>query len=189
MARYTLIISLAVLVFNFQVFGATWYIENFDKFKNGDILGQDGWEVVMNQKTSRIQGKVKHGDVGKSVLVSEKTMVLRKFKGSNASIQYVSLFVRKDDGSGPFCPVSRYAQLGSSQCLNTEYPVVLEIEPTTKNLAGTASLHLGCYAPDLIELITANSFPPPITIHHGGPNPGNCSLLLYFNMAYSPARI
>ena len=39
MARFTLIISLAVLVFNVQVFGATWYIENFDKFKNGDIVG------------------------------------------------------------------------------------------------------------------------------------------------------
>jgi len=39
MARPSLIISLAVLVFNFQVFGATWYIENFDKFKNGDIVG------------------------------------------------------------------------------------------------------------------------------------------------------
>ena len=101
MARFTLIISLAVLVFNVQVFGATWYIENFDKYKNGDIVGQDDWEIVMNQKTSQIQGKVKHGDVGKSVLVSEKTMVLRKFKGSNASTQYVSLFARKDDGPGP----------------------------------------------------------------------------------------
>ena len=66
MARYTLIISLAVLVFNVQVFGATWYIENFDKYKNGDIVGQDDWEIAMNQKTSQIQGKVKHGDVGKS---------------------------------------------------------------------------------------------------------------------------
>jgi len=100
-ARYTLIISLAVLVFNVQVFGATWYIENFDKYKNGDIVGQDDWEIAMNQKTSQIQGKVKHGDVGKSVLVSEKTMVLRKLKGSNASTQYVSLFARKDDGPGP----------------------------------------------------------------------------------------
>ena len=101
MARYTLIISLAVLVLNFQVFGAAWYAENFDKFKNGDIVDQDDWEIVMNQKTSQIQGKVKHSDVGKSVLVSEKTMVLRKFKGSNASTQYVSLFARKDDGLGP----------------------------------------------------------------------------------------
>ena len=101
MRRHTLIISLAVLVLNFQAFGAAWYIENFNKFKNGDIVGQDDWEIAMNQKTSQIQSKVKHGDVGKSVLVSEKTMVLRKFKGSNASIQYVSLFARKDDGPGP----------------------------------------------------------------------------------------
>jgi len=99
--RHTLIISLAVLVLNFQAFGAAWYIENFNKFKNGDIVGQDDWEIAMNQKTSQIQSKVKHGDVGKSVLVSEKTMVLRKFKGSNASIQYVSLFARKDEGPGP----------------------------------------------------------------------------------------
>ena len=89
------------MVLHFQAFGATWYTESVDKFKNGDIVGQDDWEIAMNQKTSQIQDKVKHGDVGKSVLVSAKTMVLRKFKGSNASTQYVSLFVRKDDGSGP----------------------------------------------------------------------------------------
>ena len=57
MARFTLIISLAVLVFNVQVFGATWYIENFDKYKNGDIVGQDDWEIVMNQKLAKFRAK------------------------------------------------------------------------------------------------------------------------------------
>jgi hypothetical protein len=30
-----------------------------------------------------------------------------------------------------------------------EYPVALEIEPSTKDLIDTASLHFGCCAPDL----------------------------------------
>ena len=52
MAKYTLIISLVVGVLNFQALGAAWYTENFDKFKNGDIVGQDDWEIAMNQKTN-----------------------------------------------------------------------------------------------------------------------------------------
>jgi len=101
MVKKTLIFGLAVLVLNFQAFGAAWYRENFDKFNDGDIVGQDDWNIAMGQKTCQIQGKVKHGEMGKSVLVTEKTMVVRSFKGSNASTQYISLFARKDDGPGP----------------------------------------------------------------------------------------
>ncbi|MDP7281673.1 MAG: hypothetical protein QGG39_17545, partial [Candidatus Poribacteria bacterium] len=101
MVKKTLIFGLAVLALNFQAFGAAWYSENFDKFNDGDIVGQDDWNIAMGQKTCQIQGKVKHGEMGKSVLVTEKTMVVRSFKGSNASTQYVSLFARKDDGPGP----------------------------------------------------------------------------------------
>lgn len=101
MVKKTLIFGLAVLALNFQAFGAAWYSENFDKFNDGDIVGQDDWNIAMGQKTCQIQGKVKHGEMGKSVLVTEKTMVVRSFKGSNASTQYISLFARKDDGPGP----------------------------------------------------------------------------------------
>ena len=55
----------------------------------------------MGQKTCQIQGKVNRGEMGKSVLVAEKTMVVRSLKASNARTQYVSLFVSKDDGLGP----------------------------------------------------------------------------------------
>ena len=101
MVKKTLIFGLAVLALNFQAFGAAWYSENFDKFNDGDIVGQDDWNIAMGQKTCQIQAKVKHGEMGKSVLVTEKTMVVRSFKGSNASTQYISLFARKDDGPGP----------------------------------------------------------------------------------------
>ena len=103
MIKINVVISLFVYLFTFQfqVTAAPWYNENFDKFKDGDIIGQDDWKIAMNQKTCQIQGKVKHGDVGKSVLVQENTMVVRSFKGSNAGIQYLSLFARKDDGPGP----------------------------------------------------------------------------------------
>ena len=101
MVKKTLIIGLAVLALNFQAFGGAWYCQNFDKFNDGDIVGQDDWNTAMGQKTCQIQGKVKRGEMGKSVLVAEKTMVVRSLKDSNARTQYVSLFVSKDDGLGP----------------------------------------------------------------------------------------
>ena len=101
MVKKTLIIGLAVLALNFQAFGGAWYCQNFDKFNDGDIVGQNDWNTAMGQKTCQIQGKFKHGEMGKSVLVAEKTMVVRSFKDSNARTQYVSLFVSKDDGPGP----------------------------------------------------------------------------------------
>ena len=101
MVKKTLIIGLAVLALNFQAFGGAWYSQNFDKFNDGNIVGQDGWNTAMGQKTCQIQGKVKHCEMGKSVLVAEKTMVVRSFKDSNARTQYVSLFVSEDDGPGP----------------------------------------------------------------------------------------
>ena len=101
MVKKTLIICLTVLALNFQAFGGAWYSQNFDKFNDGDIVGQDGWNTAMGQKTCQIQGKVKRGEMGKSVLVAEKTMVVRSLKDSNARTQYVSLFVSKDDGLGP----------------------------------------------------------------------------------------
>jgi len=96
---FSLIIYL--ITFQFQVIADPWYEENFDKFKDGDIVGQNNWESAMNKKTCEIQSKVKHGDIGKSVLIKENTMVVRNFKGSDNSIQYLSLFARKDDGPGP----------------------------------------------------------------------------------------
>ena len=101
MVKKTLIICLTVLALNFQAFGGAWYSQNFDKFNDGNIVGQDDWNTAMGQKTCQIQGKVKRGEMGKSVLVAEKTMVVRSLKDSNARTQYVSLFVSKDDGLGP----------------------------------------------------------------------------------------
>ena len=72
---------------------------------------------------------------------------------------------------------------GPSFSYLTEHPVALAIKPSTKDLVDTASLHLVCDAPDLIEPITANSLPPRVTVGHDGPNPGNFSLLLYPDLA------
>ena len=80
MIKINVIVSLLVylVTFQFQVTAAPWYTEDFDKFKDGDIVGQDDWKIAMNQKTCQIQGKVKHGDVGKSVLVQENTKTWMK---------------------------------------------------------------------------------------------------------------
>ena len=63
------------------------------------------------------------------------------------------------------------------------FKVSLESKPTIENLVYTVSLRFGCYAPDLIEPITATLYPLESRDRHGGPNPGNCSLLLSSNMA------
>ena len=80
MVKKTLIICLTVLALNFQAFGGAWYSQNFDKFNDGDIVGQDDWNTAMGQKTCQIPGKVKHGEMDNSVLVAEKTMVVRMFQ-------------------------------------------------------------------------------------------------------------
>ena len=57
MVKKTLIIGLAVLALNFQAFGGARYSQNFDKFNDGDIVGQDGWNTAMGQKTYQMQGQ------------------------------------------------------------------------------------------------------------------------------------
>ena len=52
------------------------------------------------------------------------------------------------------------------------FKVSLESKPTIENLVYTVSLRFGCYAPDLIEPITATLYPLESRDRHGGPNPG-----------------
>ena len=50
MVKKTLIFGLAVLALNFQAFGAAWYSENFDKFNDGDIVGNlwdNKWRICL----------------------------------------------------------------------------------------------------------------------------------------------
>ena len=72
--KRSLVFSFGLLFFGVSAFCDVWYSENFDNFKDGDIAGQDGWKTAMNQKTCQIGSKVKRGDTGKSILVTENTI-------------------------------------------------------------------------------------------------------------------
>ncbi len=101
MLKRSLAFSCGLLFFlGFNAFCDVWYSENFDNFKDGDIAGQDEWKAAMNQKTCQIGGEVKRGDTGKSILVTENTMVTRSFEGTHDGIQYVSLFTQREKGAG-----------------------------------------------------------------------------------------
>lgn len=100
MLKQTLILSLGFLLLASNVLGAVWYTQNFDKLRDGDIVGQDEWQAAMGQKTCEIQAKVKHGDTGKSILVTANTMVSRSFKDDHDGTQYVSLYTQREEGAG-----------------------------------------------------------------------------------------
>ncbi len=98
--KRTLAFSFGLLFLGVNAFGNVWYSENFDNFKDGDIAGQDDWKTAMNQKTCQIGSEVKRGDTGKSILITENTMVTRSFDGTHDGIQYTSLFTRREKGAG-----------------------------------------------------------------------------------------
>jgi hypothetical protein len=100
MLKRSLAFSCVLLFLGFNAFCDVWYSEDFDNFKDGDIAGQDEWKTAMNQKTCQIGSKVKRGDTGKSILVTENTMVTRSFEGTHDGIQYVSLFTQREKGAG-----------------------------------------------------------------------------------------
>ena len=100
MLKRSLAFSFGLLFLGVNAFCDVWYSEGFDNFKDGDIAGQDDWETAMNQKTCQIGSEVKRGDTGKSILVTENTMVTRSFKGTHDGIQYVSLFMQREKGAG-----------------------------------------------------------------------------------------
>ncbi|MDE0467728.1 MAG: hypothetical protein OYL97_11770 [Candidatus Poribacteria bacterium] len=100
MLKRSLAFSCVLLFLGFNAFCDVWYSEDFDNFKDGDIVGQDEWKTAMNQKTCQIGSEVKRGDTGKSILVTENTMVSRNFDGTHDGIQYVSLFTQREKGAG-----------------------------------------------------------------------------------------
>lgn len=100
MLKRSLALSFGLLFFGVNAFCNVWYSEDFDNFKDGDIAGQDDWKPAMNQKTCQIGSEVKRGDTGKSILITENTMVTRSFEGTHDGIQYVSLFTQREKGEG-----------------------------------------------------------------------------------------
>ena len=104
MVRLTLVvITLVVISLMFMgiSYGKTWYGEDFDRFKNGAIAGQKGWELnpLNPLKSPTIQEEVAFGDTGKSILVELSTYAVRHFPGAHADIQHVSFHFRHDSST------------------------------------------------------------------------------------------
>ena len=93
MLRHTIVLCLGLLFLSCSAFGEVWYSEDFNGFKDGDIVGQDGWQAAMNQQTCEIQDDVKHGDEGKSILITQNTMAIRNFEDTHDKTQYGALAI------------------------------------------------------------------------------------------------
>ena len=103
MIRLTLVtITLFVvsLVFMGISYAETWYTEDFNDFNDGDVAGQDGWEIAHGQASGVIQGNVASGNTGKSILMNEATFVVISFPDAHADTQHVSFNCRKDSETG-----------------------------------------------------------------------------------------
>jgi len=79
------------------------YEQNFDKLKEGDADGQDGWAVgaPANQPSTIITSKVKHGAIGKSMEVSANQEVIRNFDPIiKNGIHFLSTWFRFENPGG-----------------------------------------------------------------------------------------
>ena len=103
MIRLTLV-ALTLFVISLMCTGIsyaeTWYTEDFNDFNDGDVAGQDGWEIAHGQASGVIQGNVASGNTGKSILMNEATFVVISFPDAHADIQHVSFHCRKDSETG-----------------------------------------------------------------------------------------
>ena len=106
MIRLTLVvITLVVISLMFMgiSYADTWYRESFDNFKDGDIAGQKGWEIlplIPDMNSSTIQADVAFGDTGKSLLVEGGQYVTKDFPGKHGDTQHISFLCRKDSEPG-----------------------------------------------------------------------------------------
>ena len=95
-------VCLTAFVFIFMFMGISyaeiWYEEDFDDFEDGELADQDEWETAFGQQSATVQGDVAFGDTGKSLLLTEGTMVVRQFLSETrrVGIQHVSFHSRKN---------------------------------------------------------------------------------------------
>ena len=102
MIRLTLVVITLVVISLMFVgisYGKVWYGQNFDNYKDGDIAGQRGWEILplkAKLTSPTIQADVAFGDTGKSLLVKVGQYAIRNFPGAHADTQHVSFHFRND---------------------------------------------------------------------------------------------
>jgi hypothetical protein len=82
---------------------AIWYSQNFDGLANGDMAGQDGWELTTDMTAEiascTVQSAVVHGSSGKALQVEAAQEIRRHFDPVHTGEQFLILNFRKADDS------------------------------------------------------------------------------------------
>ena len=94
------------LAFSLVVSGAhsaIWYSQDFNSLPDGDMSGQDGWELITDldadSASPTVQSAVVHGSSGKALKVEASQEIRRHFDPLHAGQQFLIIYFRKEDDS------------------------------------------------------------------------------------------
>lgn len=95
----TLVLSLVVGSAN----AAIWYSQNFDGLADGDMAGQDGWELTTDMTADiaslTVQSAVVHGSSGKALQVEAGQEIRRHFDPVHTGEQFLIIYFNKADAN------------------------------------------------------------------------------------------
>lgn len=96
------ILVMAFVVYSAQA--AIWYSQNFDGLANGDMAGQDGWDLITADmaegiSSPTVQSAVVHGSSGKALKVEAAQEVMKHFDPMHTGQQFLIIYFRKEDAS------------------------------------------------------------------------------------------
>lgn len=82
---------------------AIWYQQNFDSLKEGDLAGQDDWNLITALEAGigspTVQSEIFHGNSGKALKAEAKQEAFRKFVPFHTGTQFLIIYFRKEDVS------------------------------------------------------------------------------------------
>jgi hypothetical protein len=97
-------LALALSLIVCSAHAAVWYSQNFDGLADGDMAGQDGWEIITEDMATDItspivQSAVAHGASGKALKVEAAQEVMRHFDPMHTGEQFLIIYFRKEDAN------------------------------------------------------------------------------------------
>jgi hypothetical protein len=97
-------LALALSLIVCSAHAAVWYSQNFDGLADGDMAGQDGWEIITEDMATDItspivQSAVAHGASGKALKVEAAQEVMRHFDPMHTGEQFLIIHFRKEDAN------------------------------------------------------------------------------------------
>ncbi len=103
MRRVFLFLSFVLLssMLAYSAQAAVWYSQNFDDLADGDMAGQDDWELVTDMvagiASPTVQSAVVHGSSGKALKVEASQEIRRHFDPVHAGQQFLIIYFNKAD--------------------------------------------------------------------------------------------